>query len=137
MPTVDVIDQNRQKVDTVDLDDGVFNLEVSQCSMAPGAPIDNVIPSIDEAFLIELYKNRLNRPREAFIHSESFPAPVTRTAKSFQLVDDNAPVLGPPFPNTFRELLPANLMAACPFSRQGFFNHILRSDTSMVRAGLP
>ena len=110
----------------------VFHLQVRQGRMAPDAPVDDVIPLVDQALIVEIHEDLSNRPGQALVHGEPLAVPVAGGPQPLELVDDGAAVFFSPFPDGFDELLPSQLVPVLPFACQVFFHHVLGGDARMV-----
>ena len=112
-------------------------LKVSQCCVAPGAPVNDVITPVNQLFIIETHKDFPYGPGKALIHGKPLSTPVTGTSQPFQLGDNHATEFFPPLPDQFNKSFPTNLVTISSPRGKVFFHHILGSYTRVVRAGLP
>jgi hypothetical protein len=110
----------------------MLHFEIGKGGLAAGAPIDDVVTAVNQAFLIEADEHFPNRFGKAFIHGKPLPAPVTGGAQFLKLTDDCSPGLGLPLPDPFNELLPPQGVAVEAFGRELFLDHILSGNSRMV-----
>ena len=115
----------------------MFHFQIRQSRVASGAPVDDVVPAVDEPLLVKAHKNFLNGFRKSFIHGKPFTAPVAGTTQSSQLVNNQSAVFFAPFPYPFDELFPAHGMPVGPLSCQVSLHHVLGGDAGMIGSGLP
>ena len=126
----------------------VLDLKVRNRRFEMRVPVDQPLAAIDQALVIHLHKDlddgvveialvARRRIRRAG-HGESFAAIVAGGAEAAQLLDDGAAGLCFPFPDFFEEFFAPQLRA---FGLLGFhqlaFDHHLRGDPCVIRAGLP
>ena len=115
----------------------VLDLVVGQGCLAAGAPVDNIVAFVDQAFLEQTDKDFAHRLRQALIHGKSLALPVAGRTEFLQLVDDRAAFFLPPLPNFVDKGLAPQLVPAFTLACQLPFNDILGGDTGMVRSRNP
>ncbi len=115
----------------------MFHLQIGKGGQATGAPVDNIVPPVNQSFMVEPDKNLLDGNGQPFVKGKPFPAPVTSRPQTLQLVDDNPPEFFPPFPDLFHKFFPAQLVAVQAFLGQHPFNDILGGNPGMVGSGDP
>ena len=54
----------------------VLDFEIRDCRLAARAPVDDVLPAIDQALLMQPNEHLAHRSREVVIHGEVFAAPI-------------------------------------------------------------
>ena len=81
----------------------VNDFEIRNSGLAVGAPVDDVGAAIDQPLLIEADESFAHCAREAGVHGEVLARPVDGGAEALHLVEDRAPVLLLPFPDTLRK----------------------------------
>src|SRR4030042_3841090 len=81
----------------------MFHFEIGQSGLASGAPIDDVMAAVYQAFMIKMDENFFNRFRKAFVHRKPFTVPVTGRPEFLQLADDRSPGLFFPLPDPLDE----------------------------------
>ena len=115
----------------------VFHFQIGKGRVTTGAPVDDVIPPVNKTLPVKADKDLPDRPGKALIHSEPLPAPVAGSPQAFELVDDQPAVFGPPLPDLFHELFPAQFLTPDALLGQPAFHHVLGGDTGMVRSRDP
>ena len=76
----------------------VLHLQVGQGRVAAAAPVDDVIPPVDQAFVVELDEYFPHRLGEPLVHGEPLPVPVAGGTQAFELVDDGTAIFLAPAP---------------------------------------
>ncbi len=89
----------------------VLHFQVRQGGLAAGAPVDDVVPAIDQALFKKPDEDLPHRPGQALVHGEALPAPVHGGAHGLDLVQDLVPVFLAPLPDPAHKLLAAQLFA--------------------------
>ncbi len=115
----------------------VLHLQVGDGGPAAGAPVDDIVPLVDEAVVVQTDEHLADRLGEALIHGEAFARPVAGAAEPFELMDDDPAVLRLPLPHPFDELLPAEIMPGESLLRQLLLHDVLRRDPRMVHPRHP
>ena len=102
-----------------------------------GVPVDHAQSTIDEPFVIEVYKHLEHALGTRFVHGEGRAIPVARCAQPAKLLEDDASVLFRPFPCVLQELLAGEVHLADALLCQ-FVHHLgLCSNRGVVGAGYP
>ena len=115
----------------------VFDLDVAEGGVAARTPADYPVAAVDEIFFIEADEHGPDRLREAFVHGEPFPGPVTGVAEAADLLGDPASGAGLPLPDLLDEGLAPQVVAGQPFDGQFPFNDVLGRDAGVVGARHP
>src|SRR5690606_37977088 len=84
------------EVPEVSVDLPLLDLEVRDCGEQLRVPIDQTLVLVDQALLVERDENLDDSLRQTLIHSETLTAPVGRSTKALQLVEDRAAGFGLP-----------------------------------------
>ncbi len=116
---------------------GMLDLNVGQCGMAAGAPVDQVVPAIDQPPLEQVHENLAHRPGTPFVQGEALPGPVYRNPQPLQLLGDAGVVLIFPFPYLGHKPLPAQVVAGQPLRGQVFLHPDLGGNPGVITAGQP
>ncbi len=115
----------------------VLHLQIGQGRLTAGAPVDDVVAFVDQAFLIEADEDLPHRPGQPCIQGEALPAPVAGGAQALQLVDDLPAGFGLPLPDPLNEGLPAQGVAVGALGGQHALHHVLGGDAGVVGARHP
>src|SRR5690606_19672147 len=115
----------------------VLHLDVREGGLAPGAPVDDVVPLVDQALPVKVDEDVAHRPGAALIHGEALPLPVARGAQALQLLEDPPAVVVLPLPDPLHKGLPAQIMPAGPFLGQRLLHPHLGGDARVVRPRQP
>ena len=115
----------------------VVNLQVREGGGAPGTPVDDAFVPVDEALVVQVDEGRADRLGRARVQGELMPVPVGGDTQATALLVDYAAGPFHVLPDQFKELLPAQLVAALPLGCQLLFHHPLGGDAGMVGARKP
>ena len=115
----------------------ILDLEVGDCGPAARAPVDDVVPLVNQAVVIKPDKNLPNGTGEPLVHRKAFARPVAGAAQAFQLVNDYPPVLGLPLPDPFDEFFTAEVVPCDSLFRQFLLDDVLRCYSGMVHPRHP
>ena len=88
----------------------ILNLGVRDGGHAVRAPVDDAFALIDEALVVEVDKDLLDRLGAALIEGEALAVPVAGGAQLFELLDDAAAVLALPLPGALQKALAAQVL---------------------------
>ena len=115
----------------------VLHLRVGDGRFAVGAPVDDALPPVDEAVVVQLFENLQNSLAAALVHGETLTLPVAGTAQLFQLLHDAPAVLLFPVPSALQKPVAAEVLL-----REALFLHLrhdlrLCGNGRMVRARHP
>ena len=124
-------------VDEFAFDVGVLDLDVGEGRLATRAPIDDPVPSIDQALVVEIDEHFPHRAGEVGIHREALARPVDGLAQSAHLLRDGSSGLFPPAPHPLDERLAAEVVPRLPFLGQLALDDVLGCDAGVVRAREP
>ena len=116
---------------------GVLNLVIGQGRVAARAPVDDILPTVDQPLLVQGDENFAHRPGQAFVHGETFAGPVHAGPQTADLVQDASAVVFLPFPDLFDEFFPTQVLALDASGHQFALNHVLSGDARMIRARHP
>ena len=105
--------------------------------MATGAPVDNIVSLVDQAFLVEANKDLPHGLGQTLVHGETFAVPIAGGTQAFELVYNSAAFLLPPLPDALNKSLSAQIMPVQLFRGQLPFHHVLRGNAGMVGARYP
>ncbi|OPY11787.1 MAG: hypothetical protein A4E69_02628 [Syntrophus sp. PtaB.Bin138] len=115
----------------------VLHFQIGDGGVAAGAPVDDVIPLIDQILIVEADKNFPDGTGEPVVHGEPLTLPVAGASQPLQLIDDDPAEFGLPLPDPIDELLPAEIMACQPLPGQFLFHYVLGGDACMVHSRHP
>ena len=115
----------------------VLHLQIRNRRLASRTPVHNVLPAIDQPFLIQPHKHFAHRARQAFIHREVLAPPIHRGAQPLHLIENGAAIFAFPFPNSLYELFAPQVATSLAFLRQLALDHHLRGDAGMIRPRQP
>ena len=115
----------------------VLHLVVGQSGAAGGAPVHQIVSSIDEPPLVEGDKDLPHRLGKPLVQSKALPAPVHAVAQFSLLAGDDFVVLPLYLPGALKELLPPQIPAGKPLGLQAALHHVLGGDSGMVGSGNP
>ncbi len=103
-----------------------------------GAPVDDTLPLVDEALVIQADKHLIDRLGAALVHGEALPLPVAGGTQLFQLGHNAPAVLLLPGPGPLEEALPAHLLLGEALLLAHILHYLgLRRDGGVVGAGHP
>ena len=105
--------------------------------MAAGAPVDDILALVDQAFFVQTAEYSAHSLRQALVHREAFTFPVAGVSQRLHLIDDAVAVLFFPLPGALDERLTAKVMARLAFAGKTALNHVLRSDAGVIGARQP
>ena len=115
----------------------ILHLGVGNGRLAVRAPVDDALPPVDEALVIQLFKHLQNGLRAALVHGEALALPIARAAQLFQLLYNAPAVLLFPIPRALQKLFAAKVrLGEALFFH---FGHYLRlgGDGGVVCTGHP
>ena len=115
----------------------MFAFVIGQRGSATRAPVDNVVATVDEVFLVEPAEDLGDGVAETLVHGKAFMFPIATTAEFAELVDDGAAVEFAPFPDAFDERVATEVAARFAFLLQRFFDDVLGGDAGMVGSRNP
>ena len=115
----------------------VLHLQIRERRLAAGAPVDDIVPAVDQPALIELAEDLLHRLRQPGVQREPLAGPVAGRAQRPELADDGPARLALPRPDALHERLTAELVPREPLLPELPLHHVLRGDAGMIRTGHP
>jgi hypothetical protein len=115
----------------------VVDLLVGDRGAAVGAPVDHVVPAVDEPLLVQPDERRGDRARARLVHGERLARPVDRHAEAAHLAEDEPAVLLLPLPRAAHELLAAEVVAGDAVLLELRLDHVLGGDSGVVHARDP
>ena len=115
----------------------VLYLQIRERRSAAGAPVDDVIPAIDQPRIVEPAEHFPHRVRQARIQREALPLPVARSAQRLELPDDGPARLALPLPDSLDEGLASHILPRETLLPELSLHHVLRRDPGVIRAGHP
>ena len=119
----------------VDLD--LLDFFIRERGEAAGAPVDDVLPAIDQPFLEQGDEDHPHGAREIGIEGVVGAVPVAAAADGPQLLEDDRAGLGHILADPCLEGLPAQIESGLPLTGQQLFDHVLGRDAGVVGAGKP
>ena len=102
-----------------------------------GAPVDEALTAVDEAFLIQAVEDLDDGFGTALVHGEPLPVPVAGGTKLLELLDDASAVLTAPVPGALEERFPSDVILRDAFLLHRLDDLRLRGDGRVVGAGDP
>ena len=126
----------------VDVVEGVgdlalLDLEVRDGRPRPGVPVDHVVVAVDQALLVEVDEDLLDRAHVRRVEREALVLVVRRGAEALELLDDGGAVLVAPAPHALDERLAPELLAARALGAQRALDERLGADAGVVGAEDP
>ena len=115
----------------------VLGLVVADGRLAAGAPVDDALAAVDEAFVVPVAEHLAHGPGVLGAHRELLVIEVDGAAHALDLGDDGAAVLATPVPAGLQELLSADLEAGDALLLELLVHLGLRGDARMVGAQDP
>ena len=114
------------------LDLFTFGLFVGQRRQTTGAPVDNVLPPIDQILLVKAHEHLADGPAEPFVQRKACTVPIAARPDDLELLQDPAsrPVYVPP--NPLDEGFPAKIVPRGPVLCQLSLDDVLRRDPGVV-----
>ncbi len=116
---------------------GVVDLIITDGGVILGTPVHDVLPAIDQPLLVKTDERLPHSGREGFVHRKPLSFPIAGCAQGPELLHDDAAVLPSPFPYTFDEFLPPEIVAGLSFFGQRTFHDMLCGDSCVIRSGNP
>ena len=105
--------------------------------MKHGIPVDQTLPTINQALIKQANKHLLDSARAAIVHGEALARPVNRGPHATQLLCDH-PARGIfPLPDFFQEPLSAQIMPRNIGRQQLALDQHLSSYTCVIGSDLP
>src|SRR5262249_5250764 len=115
----------------------VLDFEIGDCCLVPGAPVNDILPAIDQPLLMQANEDLTYGARKVFIHGEVLAGPINRGAEPSHLFLYGAAVLFFPAPDALDELLTSQIAALDTFARELAFDHHLGGDACVVSTRKP
>ena len=111
---------------------------VRECRLRSRVPVDHAPPAINQAFVIKFDESFLDCAGITIVQRVALARPVGRTAKTLELLDNDAAVFLLPIQYTAEKFVAAKIVPRFLFrSPQKLFDSGLRSDAGMVHAWQP
>ena len=115
----------------------VLHLCVGQGGLALGAPVDDTVAAVDQAFFVQAHEHLAHGLIAALVHGEAFPAPVAASAQTALLAVDASAVLLFPCPCPLQKAFAAYHFLGQTFLGHGVHHLHLGGDGGVVGAGQP
>ena len=115
----------------------MFHFRVADRGLAFRAPVDDLGPFIDPAFLIHLNEYFQNGIGYTFIHRKALSVPVCAAAQFFQLIHDTSAVFFLPFPGFLKEPFSSKVFLVDAFFFQCFYDFDFGCNAGVVTSRLP
>ena len=115
----------------------VLHFDVRDCGPTIRTPVHDVLPAINQPFLIQPDEYLAHRPREILVHGEVLAVPVHRRAQPLHLVENRATVELLPLPHPLDKLLPPHRDSRLALAAQLPIHHHLRGDAGVIGPGQP
>ncbi len=115
----------------------LFGLLVRQCREAAGAPIDDVLSAINQAFVVQRDERLSNSTAQSLVEREVGASPVRRAADGAQLGENGGAGLPHVSPDPLHEGLAADIESSLTLRGQNPFDHVLRGDAGVIGARKP
>ena len=112
----------------------IVDLDVAEGSAGFRIPVDDPPAAVDQAFVVQGHEHMADCFVETFIHRETLTAVVQAVAQLRPLLADGGRIFFFPFPSSFQELLPADVVAGNAFGLQAFIYFCLGCDAGMIHA---
>src|SRR5690606_13574621 len=119
------------------LDVAGLDLEVGDCGLELGIPVDQPLVAVDQPLVVEVDEDLDHRTGEMRVHRELLAAPVHRAAEPAQLAGDLPAALGFPLPDLGDELLAAVVRALVLSLFELALDNHLRGDARVAGADHP
>ena len=115
----------------------MLDLKIGNRRLASRTPVHDVLPAIDQPFLVQPDKHLAHRPRQVLVHGEVFPVPVHRHPQPLHLVENRAAVLALPLPHPLDEPLAPQVTPPLAFLGELALDHHLSGDSGVIGSGQP
>ena len=96
----------------------VDNFKIGNGRFAARAPVDDILPAIDQSLFIQPDEDLHDGTRQPVVHRKSFPAPVAGYTHATHLIENRSPACLFPFPGEFQEFFPPQIktvfLSLCP-----------------------
>src|SRR5262252_9348987 len=116
----------------------VNHLLVGNGSLRRRIPIDHPAATIDQALVVKIDKNSLDRGGITSIKRVALARPIARTAEPLKLLDDDTAMLVLPFQNSAQEFFAAEIVACLVLGLAQIFLHSrLGSNSRMIHSRQP
>ena len=109
-----------------------FGLFIGQRRQATGAPVDDVLPPIDQILLVEAHEHLADGPAEPFVQREACTLEVAARPDHLELLQNPVSFSVHVLPNPFDEGFPAQIEPRRPLLRQLPFDDVLSRDPGVV-----
>jgi len=114
-----------------------LRLFVRERRVASGAPIDDVLPTVDEPLLVQPHEHLSYSFAQTRIEGEPGPIPVTAGPDGLELLQDGPPRVLHELPGPLHEGLPPEILPGLSFLGQLPLHHVLGCDAGVVRSRDP
>ena len=115
----------------------IFHFRVGQGGLALGAPVDDTVAAVDQAFFVQAHEHLAHGLIAALVHGEALPAPVAASAQTALLAVDASAVLLFPCPCPLQKAFAAYHFLSQTFLGHGVHHLHLGGDGGVVGAGQP
>ena len=113
-------------------------LLVGNGSLRRRIPIDHPAATIDQALVVKIDKDSLDRGAITIIKRVALARPIARTAEPLKLLDDDTAMLVLPFQNSAQEFFAAEIVACLVLGLAQIFLHSrLGSNSRMIHSRQP
>ena len=109
-----------------------LRLFIRQRRQATGAPVDDVLPPVDQVFFVEAHEYLADRPAESFVEGKAGTIEVAARPDHLELLQDPASRPIHVLPNPLDEGFPAQIVARRPLLCQPSFDDVLSRDPRVV-----
>ena len=100
-------------------------------------PVNHSVASVNQILFIKTNKDLTYSLAATLVKSKSFSVPVARRAHLFKLLDNSSAVLLFPFPSSFKEFIPAQILFGNSLFTHSLDNFSLGRNRSVVCTGKP
>ena len=115
----------------------MLHFQVGDRCLTAGAPVDEALATIDQAFLVQVVEDRAHGLRRALVHREALARPVGGRAEPLVLVENPRAAGVNELPDALQELLASDVVACESLLRQRTLDQRVNGDRRMVDARQP
>ena len=115
----------------------VLDLDLRDGGVTTRAPIDDAVPAIDEALLVQGDEHLAHRSGQPVVEREPLPGPIRGEPEGANLLGDASPGAFLPGPHLLDEPFPTEVVPGQALGGEFAFHDVLGGDAGVIGAGHP